>query len=73
MDVGLTGLIASKLAPTDFYVVRTCCEQLLPPVGASLLAIAVVQLHSALDFDAPAIKRNQKKTALPISEGSTVF
>jgi hypothetical protein len=46
MDVGLTGLIASKLAPTDFCVVRTCCEQLLPPVGASLLAIAVVPLHS---------------------------
>jgi hypothetical protein len=79
MDVGLTGLIASKLAPTDFCVVRTCCEQLLPPVGASLLAIAVVQLHSGwicrwLLISTPRqSKETQKKTALPISEGSTVF
>ena len=79
MDVGLTGLIASKLAPTDFCVVRTCCEQLLPPVGASLLAIAVVQLHSGwicrwLLISTPRqSKETQKKRRFPFLKEAPFF
>jgi hypothetical protein len=43
----LTGVIASKLAPTGFDVGHIMSEHRKPRVGASLLAMATSQTHPA--------------------------